>query len=38
MQHTHSKLIPKIIFIDGLPRAGKSVLSNILPCNIRGFI
>lgn len=32
MQHTHSKLIPKIIFVDGLPRAGKSVLSNILPC------
>ena len=32
MQHGHSKQIPKIIFIDGLPRAGKSVLSGILPC------
>tara|TARA_B100001057_G_scaffold486443_1_gene567623 strand:+ start:97 stop:1038 length:942 start_codon:yes stop_codon:yes gene_type:complete len=32
MQHAHSKQISKIIFIDGMPRAGKSVLSNILPC------
>ena len=29
---THQKQLSKLLLIDGLPRAGKSLLSRILPC------
>ena len=32
MKHVHNEQYYNLIFIDGLPRVGKSVLSNIIPC------